>query len=149
MDDVRIDKNTRHIELLLADGSHVEGEVFLSLYGARHSGPQKVIDLLQETSLFLPIKTSTGTILVNRQQIMTVRVAADTELDELMTLGHKRHLRIHTRDRQEIEADIYVDMPTGFGRVMDYLNQPMKYYTFFVPDYVLYIHPQFILSVQD
>lgn len=149
MDDVRIDKNTCQIELLLADGNRIEGEVFLSLYGSRHLGPQKVIDLLQETSFFLPIKTAAGTILVNRRQIMMVRVAAESEQDELMTLGHRRHLRIHTLDRQEIEADIYVDMPTGFGRVMDYLNQPMKYYTFFVPDYVLYIHPQFILSVQD
>jgi len=149
MDDVRIDKKTCQIALQLADGSRIEGEVFLSLYGARHLGPQKVMDLLQEASLFLPIKTAAGTILVNRRQIMTVRVAADIEQDELMTLGHRRHLHIHTLDRQEIEADIYVDMPTGFGRVMDYLNQPVKYYTFFVPDYVLYIHPQFILSVQD
>jgi len=149
MDNAKISKNTREVLLLLSDGSLVQGEVFLSLYEAHHSGPQRVGDLLKQEPAFIPVKTAEGTRLINIQQIMMAKIRAEWERDELFTLGEKYKIRILTLDHQEIEADVFVNMPNGFCRVKDYLNQSLRFYTFFVPFYVLYINPSFILSIQD
>lgn len=147
--DRKIEKEVRPILCELSDGSEIEGDVFLRLYEARHAGPQKVGDLLNEEKKFLPVKAKGGTLLLNRSHIVLTKVKAELEKDDLMTLGKKVTVRLKMHRGREIQGDIFINLPEGFCRVKDYVNQPTRFFTLIQPDFVIYINQEFILSVRD
>ena len=113
MDNQRITKETCDVLFSLADGRKVWGEVFLNLYGAHHDGPQRVGELLNGDESFVPIKSEEGTELIHLMQLVSAQVDAASELDELMTLGEHYCVRIKTILGQDLEAEVYVDLPEG------------------------------------
>ncbi len=149
MDERKIEKENRPVLFELSDGSEVEGEVFLRLYEAHHAGLQKVGDLLHEEKKFIPVKASGGTLLVNRSHIVVAKVPAQLEKDELMTLGIKYSISLKMIRNKEIRGDVFVNLPEGFCRIKDYLNQPVRFFTLIQPEFVVYINQEFVLSVQD
>lgn len=149
MDERKIEKENRPVLFELSDGSEVEGEVFLRLYEAHHAGLQKVGDLLHEEKKFIPVRTKGGTLLLNRSHIVVAKVPAPLEKDDLMTLGKKYSVSLKMVLGKVIEGDVFVNLPEGFCRMKDYLNQPVRFFTLIQPEFVVYINQEFVLSVQD
>ncbi|ALC15135.1 hypothetical protein DSOUD_0340 [Desulfuromonas soudanensis] len=149
MDEQTIAKETRDVRLVLSDGTPLAGEVFLNLYGAHHFGPQRVGDLLLGPERFLPLRGAFGTRLVNIAHILQARVGATEEADPLMLLGERHAVAVTTVNGDRIEALLYANLPDGSQRVKDYLNQPLRFFIFFLPDEVLYLHRDAILWVED
>lgn len=149
MDERKIEKENRPVLFELSDGSEIEGEVFLRLYEARHAGLQKVGDLLNEAKRFIPLRTKGGTLLLNRSHIASARVRSELEKDGLMTLGKKVAVSLKMVQGREIRGDIFVDLPEGFCRVKDYMNQPVRFFALIQPEFVVYINQEFVLSVRD
>jgi hypothetical protein len=149
MDDCKITVATQTVVFHLIDGSKVEGEVYLRLHEARHMGPQKVGDLLNDASSFIPVKTTRGDMLLNASQIVSVSVDLLPEKTDLMTLGTKYTVRVKTILQQELQGDIFVNLPEEFSRIKDYFNQPNRFYPLFQSAAVVYVNRQFILSVQE
>lgn len=149
MDDQKIAKNRRPVFFTLANGSGLEGEVFLSLYEARRPGPQRVGELLNGRETFLPVKTAAGTLHLNVANIVWATTPSAEELHELMTLGKRYHVGITTLCGQEITGDIFVDLPQHRSRVSDYLNRPNRFIPVVMPGSVVYVARKFILSVRD
>jgi hypothetical protein len=149
MDERKIKKENRVVLFKLSDGSEVEGEVFLRLYEAHHSGPQRVGDLLNEERPFIPVKTDRGVVLLNVSHIVSAKIQSVWESDELMTMGKRQSIRIKTAHEQEIPGDIFINLPDGYCRVKDYINQPILFFPLFQPDYIIYINRRFILLIQD
>lgn len=149
MDERKIEKENRPVLFELSDGSEIEGEVFLRLYEEHHAGLQKVGDLLNEEKRFIPIRTKGGTLLINRSHIALARVKAEMEKDDLMTLGKKVAVSLKMVQGRAVQGDIFIDLPEGFCRVKDYMNQPIQFFILIQPEFVVYINQKFVLSVQD
>jgi hypothetical protein len=149
MEGRKIAKNQRRVVFTLADRSVVEGEVFLSLYEAHRQGPQRVGELLNGKEDFLPVKTENGTLHLNVANIIKAQTPAEEEIHDLMILGKKYNVEVHTLCEERIAGDIFVDLPQDRSRVSDYLNQPHRFVTVVVPGSVVYVARRFILSVQD
>src|SRR5262249_32057633 len=111
MDEQKVVKQTQEVVFGMSDHSNVKGEVFLGLYEARHTGPQKVGDLLNEKLSFLPVKTARRPVLLNLSQIVTVTVDSEFEKDDLMTLGKRYGVWIKTVHGKLIKGDIFVNLP--------------------------------------
>ncbi|MDC4203864.1 MAG: hypothetical protein MPW14_09555 [Candidatus Manganitrophus sp.] len=149
MDERRIEKENCPVLFELYDGSEIEGEVFLRLYEAHHAGLQKVGDLINEDARVIPLRTSKGTLLLNRSRIALAKVQAKLELDDLMTLGKKYTVNLKMLRGKEIQGDIYVNLPEGFCRVKDYFNQPIQFFPLIQSEFVVYINRELVLFVQD
>jgi hypothetical protein len=149
MSDYRIVMQKRQVALVLADGSRLEGEVFLNLYEAHHIGPQRLGDLLNSDIRFLPVQTASGIQLVNVERIVSAQTGGSEEADELMRLGEKHRIRITTLLRDEIVADLYVNLPEISNRVKDGLNRAQRFLPLFLEEDVLYLNTSYILLVQD
>ena len=149
MDERAIQKETQQVTVDLSDGTHIDGEFFLRLFEAHHTGRQTIGDLLNQNLFFIPIKTSKGFVLLNTSQIVVVQIKQEFEKDELMTLGKKHTVRIRTVQGREMSGDLYVNLPVESSRVKDYVNQPIQFFSLYQAASILYINRQFILSVQD
>jgi len=148
MADQRIAKNRQQVTFTLADGSEVQGEVFLSLCDARHRGPQRVGELLNGEEDFIPVATSVGMVHLNIANIVTAKTSDKSEWNELEQLGKKYSVRIATLLGEE-SGEVFVNLPQYTSRVSDYLNQPARFYRLFISDHIVYIGARFILSVRD
>jgi len=149
VDEQKITKETRLVVFNLSNGSEIQGDVFLDLYEARHSGQQRVGDLLNDKIQFIPVKTVEGVVLLNASHVVFVKLNSEWENDGLITLGKKYTVRIKMLHYEEVEGDIYVNLPEGHCRVKDFINQPVQFYSLFQTNHVLYINRNYILSIQD
>jgi hypothetical protein len=148
MTDQKIAKERRPVLFILADGSEVKGEVFLSLYEARRMGPQRVGELLNGEDLFLPVATAEGMLHLNVSNIVMARTETQPEWDDLETLGRKYSVRISTH-LGEIAGEVFVNLPREHSRVSDFLNQPDRFLRISGPEEIVYVAARFILSVRD
>ncbi len=150
MDERKIEKEVQPTLFQLSDGSEIDGEVFLRLYEAHHAGHQKVGDLLNnEETRFIPLRTKSGTLLLNRSHIVLAKVKTSLEKDDLMTLGKKYTVCLKMLSNKEVHGDIFVNLPEGFCRVKDYFNQSVQFFPLIQPEFVVYINQRFVLSVLD
>lgn len=149
MNDRKIQKEIREVCVKLSNGDEIKGDVYLRLHEAHHSGVQKVEELLNENTPFIPIKTSQDFIFVNSSQIVSAITYSELEREELLTFGNKYPIRIKMLHGEEIKGDIVVCLPQGRNRVTDYLNQSIQFFSVFLPDRIIYINKGFVISVQD
>lgn len=149
MDEQKIAKNRRSVFFTLADGSTVEGKVFLSLYEACHEGPQRVGNLLNSVDAFIPVDTPDGMLHLNIVNIVAAFTPIVEEKHELMTLGASHRVQITTSLGSVIDGEIFVNLPNDRNRVSDYLNQGDRFCRVFLPEKVVYIGSRYILTVRD
>ena len=149
MDEQKISKIARSVQLTLSDEKVVEGELFLNHFDARCERPERVCDLINGEETFLPVKATEGVFLVNLARVVTVQVAAAQEQDDLMTLGMNHKVCVHTTICQEFIADIYVNLPLTSSRVKDYFNQQQRFFRLFEEDEIIYINPAYIRYLRD
>jgi hypothetical protein len=149
MAEQRIPMQKRLVNLVLADGSRLEGDVFLSLYEAHRMGAQRLGDLLNSEIRFLPVKTAAGIQLVNSTLIVSARTNQSEEADELMRLGEKYSIYVTTLLQEELVVDLYVNLPQASNRVKDCLNQQQRFLPVFRDEEVLYLNTSYILRIRD
>ncbi len=149
MDEQKITKNRRKVLFTQADGSTVQGEVFLSLYEACHERPQLLGELLCGDNVFIPVETAAGMIHLNTNNIVTAQTSIGEEGDELMRLGEQYRVQVTTALGTVIEGQVFVNLPHDRSRVSDYLNQGDRFCRMFLAQNIVYIGTRFILSVRD
>ena len=149
MEDQKIVKNRRQVLFTMADGSTIEGKVFLSLYEARHERPQRVGELLNSDDAFIPVETEAGMIHLNIINIVTAQTLLQEEGDELMRLGEQYRVQVATSLGTAIEGQVFVNLPHDRSRVSDYLNQGESFCRVLRADEIIYVGTRFILSVRD
>ena len=76
MSDYRIAKLRCPVEVTLANGRRLDGDVFVQSAARFHGGPEEPIDLLNDEDPFLPIAQESGEVfLVQKAQMAVVGVA--------------------------------------------------------------------------
>lgn len=149
MSDVKIDMATREVEFVLADGTELKGQVFVSMHSTRGGGTQRIDELLSQDDRFLPFRTPDGFLLLNSSRVMLARVGLEENVSELTRMGEKYQVRMTTTLGTTVTAEIFVNLPKDYQRVKDYLNHPVKFLTCFTEEHVLYVNRDFILLVED
>ena len=149
MNDEKIDKKKKEVLFTLTDGTEIKGEVHLWLYSINRMGAQRIDELLNEGNPFIPVKTVDGCILLNSTHIMLAQAKTEKNIHDLIMMGEKYRVHITTLLHKNLEADLFISLPEGFRRVKDYLDQPIRFFTFFLPEHILCINRDCILSIRD
>lgn len=141
MNEYRIEKVRHRVELTLASGDRLEGDIFLQAFARFRAGPEEPIDVLNEPERFLPLVMSSGeTLLVHKTQIAVVttelpenEVAAETgvigmHLELTFVFGESKH--------GSIFPELRIDRP----RLVDFLNEtPLHFFPFFTAEHLLLV----------
>ena len=121
MDTFRIPRAEIEAKILLADGDEITGQVFVPEVGPSGRPGRMVDRLSDEQEPFLPVATANGPVLVNIEQILTVRVQEDQSLeDENATEVVEVHLRM--AGGATVVGRVGYAMPAERSRLLDYLN---------------------------
>src|ERR1035437_1138018 len=76
MSDYRIEKVRHRVELTLASGLRLEGDIFLQAFARFRAGPEEPLDVLNDSAPFLPlVLPSEELLLVQKSQIAVVATA--------------------------------------------------------------------------
>ena len=149
MSNEKIDKKKKEVLFTLTDGTEIVGDVYLWLHSTYRTGPQRIDELLNEGALFIPVRTIEGYVLLNSSNIMLARAEVEKNIHDPIMIGEKYSVHITTLLHKNLEADLFISLPEGFRRVKDYLNQPVQFFTFFLPEHIFCINRDCILSIRD
>ena len=123
MSDYRIAKLRCPVEVTLANGQRIDGDVFVQRATRFRNGPEEPLDLLNDDSLFLPIATETGDVfLVQKAQIAVVGAALPGGDDavEAGVLGMRVEFTLV--DGSAHVGTVFPELPVDRPRLVDFLN---------------------------
>ena len=132
----RIEKRRAEAALTLTTGSTVTGWFFLSGSSASHSGPERVLDLLNAEAGFFPFELKAGsapsTVLYNRAHLLLVTLLdeiVEAQLDAGYSLARERAIRMLMSNGHAVVGRVRVYRPSGRDRLSDYarLPEPFRY----------------------
>lgn len=113
----------------LTNGSVVEGCFFVAGASARHSGPERVGDLLNAGEGFVPFEqhhaAGARTVLYNRAHIVMVTLSEPEASDApgyVVAPTHIVSLRLSTGE--DLTGTVRVYQPEGHDRVSDWTREP-------------------------
>lgn len=117
----------RAAEVLCADGRVLRGRVFLPAAAESHPGAMRAEEWMNDSASFVPfLPDGEGRpVILNKQQITVVTVAASSDRDEAMDQvgAPVRRVRVEC-GALRLEGDVLVDMPANNSRILDLLNRP-------------------------
>jgi hypothetical protein len=127
MSDLRIAKRRVAAVLTLTDGAELAGVLFLSDQAAAHAGPERLLDLLNGPTGFLPFDLaapdgSPQTVLLNRAHVVSVR--AESALDDLAEdpgyqVAVKKSVLLQFVGGDAMRGVLRVERPKGRDRLSD------------------------------
>ena len=117
----------RAAEVLCADGRVLRGRVFLPAAAESHPGAMRAEEWMNDSAPFVPfLPDGEGRpVILNKQQITVVTVAASADRDEAMDQAGAPLRRVRVEcGALRLEGDVLVDMPANHSRILDLLNRP-------------------------
>jgi hypothetical protein len=124
MSEYRVEKREAEAELTLATGAAVKGCFFLSASSPTHAGPERVRDVLNAHSGFVPFKIENGlTALFNRAHIVLIRLPAqaiEAQFEPGYEVATRRVVSMLLSTGQRIAGTVSVYQPAGRDRLSDY-----------------------------
>lgn len=117
----------RAAEVLCADGRVLHGRVFLPATAESHPGAMRAEEWMNDVASFVPfLPDGEGRpVILNKQQITVVTVAASADRDEAMDQAGAPMRRVRVEcGGLRLEGDVLVDMPANHSRILDLLNRP-------------------------
>jgi len=128
-DDLRVPKRRAQVEVLLPDGSAREVTVFLAEFAPRHSGPERLSDLLNAADDFVPALdvAADAMTFLNRHGIAAARVGREWELAEEAPSGEKHEVEITLVGGTTLRGTVTVVLPPGRTRLLDFLNDAQPF----------------------
>jgi hypothetical protein len=122
-DDYRIEKTRRSVEVVLANGRQLEGDVFVQPFARFRPGPEEPLDLLNADDPFLPLAlTNSDLLLVQKSQIAVVRTALPTDDDSVDRGVVGMHVELGLIDGSTLNGSIFPEVRMGRPRLVDILN---------------------------
>lgn len=117
------------VELRPTRAGMSRASVFLHQSG--HHGPEGLLERLNNSEDFLPLKGEDGRIRLIAKNRIAVFECVE-EPDELIALREllpsTASVRIHLRDGAALEGDLLLLLPGAHHRVLDFLNEPGRFF---------------------
>jgi len=133
-------------ELVLLDGSSVEGDLHLQPQTALHEGRETLLELLNRPDGFIPLTRDGGVVFVSKAQLVQVNSPPGIMLEdpERATAAKRFELRVEVRvelaGRHEVRGWTSVELPPTRGRLLDYLNSSERFFMILSDDVTCYIN---------
>jgi hypothetical protein len=123
MSDYRIEKTRRRVEVTLASGRRLDGDVFIQPFARFRSGPEEPLDLLNADEPFLPlVLTSDDLMLVQKSHIAVVGTAFPVEDDSVERGVVGMRVELGMSDGTKLTGSIFPEVRMGRPRLVDILN---------------------------
>ena len=142
MSDYRIEKVRRRVDLTLANGVKLDGDIFLQAFARFRSGPEEPLDALNDAAPFLPLVLDNGELhLVQKTQIAVASTSLP-ESDELAESGVVgMHVEITMAHGQVISGSVFPEVRADRPRLIDFLNNtPLRFLPVFAADHLLIVN---------
>ena len=139
MSDYRIEKIRHRVELTLASGKRLEGDIFLQAFARFKAGPEEPLDAMNDSAPFLPLVLPTDELLlVQKSQIAVVSTALPLmdELAEPGTVG--MHVELVFANGEVHTGSVFPELRADRPRLVDFLNNcPDRFVPLFTADRLL------------
>lgn len=123
MSDYRIEKTRRRVEVTLASGRRLEGDVFIQPFARFRSGPEEPLDLLNADEPFLPlVLVNDDLMLVQKSHIAVVSTDFPTEDDSVERGVVGMRVELGMSDGTALNGSIFPEVRMGRPRLVDILN---------------------------
>lgn len=122
---LRIEKQRSQAEVSLATGEIAHGHFFTSARSALHAGPERIGDLLNGDSDFIPFERHADgdrqTVIYNRAHVISVSVSPDEPRQEPGYGVAARHaVSMLLSNGRRLAGSIRVYQPDGYHRLSDW-----------------------------
>jgi hypothetical protein len=133
-----------------SDDRFTQVSFFLQDYAEEHSGRERIIDVLNSSSDFLPLEevNKKKVILVNKQRIRWIELE-EKELFEQVALIHEQSVEVEMTGGKVFRGRFPVEMPPERSRLSDHLNFTPKFIYLLREDRDLILNKTFLISVKD
>lgn len=127
-DELRIPTLSLPATVLFADGSTLDGEVFLPAASPSHAGPTTAMEHLNEDEAFLAFhpKGAEAPVLLNKAEVLAMSFAAAERSDEQEAIFLHRAVVLEC-GAQRLEGLLSIDEMQGQRRILDYLNRAPRF----------------------
>jgi hypothetical protein len=152
MQELRVPKHRTPVELILAGGSTRNVLVFLTEFAAKHSGAERLSDLINGEVEFIPaVDTTTDAVFfLNRTSVAVARVAATVEGDDVEqhTIPTEHEVEVTLIGGQKLRGLIAYVMPPDRSRLTDFLNDAPRFIKLIEPNGVALVNKQHVTLVE-
>ena len=135
-DDYRIEKVRLPVEVTLANGHRLDGDVFVQAFARFRAGPEEPHDLLNDDDPFLPlVRGEGGLFLVQKSQIAVVSspLPATDDAADTGVVGMKVEFTL--LDGSAHSGSIFPELRVDRPRLVDFLNDtPLRFLALFAAD---------------
>ncbi len=133
MSDYRIEKVRRRVEITLASGQTLEGDIFLQAFARFRAGPEEPLDVLNETDAFLPLALGSGElVVVQKAQIASVATSLPEGDDAVETGLVGMHVSITFAHGGSMTGSLFPEVRADRPRLVDFLNStPLRFFPVF------------------
>jgi hypothetical protein len=127
--ELQVPKRRAQVEVLLPGGGARQVTVFLAEFASAHSGPERLSDLLNGTSDFVPaIDAATGAVsFLGRDCIAAARVERAMDPDFDLDGASEHEVEITLVDGTVLRGTLAFVMPPGRARLLDFLNHAQPF----------------------
>ncbi len=153
MEELRVPKRRITSQFVLTGGAVREVAVFLAEATADHSGGERLSDLLNGASQFIPAQdTGTGAMtFVHTSGLAVARVAAEHEMSDAdqLTIPTEHEVEVQLVDGQRLTGLITYVLPEGRSRLTDYLNDSPAFFRLIEAERVALINKRYVAYVES
>ena len=131
MEDLRVPKRAVLVEVVLPGGDARGVSIFLGEGAASHEGPERLSDLLNGNSPFIPAQDAGSGLMtfLHRASIALARVAAAEEpADASFTIPTEHEVEITLVDGSCVTGLVAYVAPESRERLIDFLNRPEPFF---------------------
>ena len=132
----------RHrVELTLASGVRLDGDMFLQACARVKAGPEEPLDVLNDSAPFLPlVLPSSELLLVQKAQIAVVATALPQSDDPADAGVVGMHVEIVFVNGESRIGSVFPELRADRPRLVDFLNDtPLRFVPLFATDQLLLI----------
>jgi hypothetical protein len=135
MSDYRIEKRRCPVEVTLANGRRLDGDVFVQSIARYRNAPEEPLDLLNDDEPFLPLVAAVGGVhLVQKAQIAVVGTPLPAEdAAEAGVVGMRVEFTL--TDGSAHVGSVFPELPADRPRLVDFLNDtPRRFLALFTAE---------------
>ena len=136
MSDYRIQKLRRTVEVTLANGHRLDGELFVQAMARFRVGPEEPLDLLNDDDSFLPLAMPAGDVRLVQKAHIAIVGAPLPRGDEAVETGVVgMRVEFTLIDGSAHVGSVFPELPADRPRLVDYLNDtPHRFLALFTAD---------------
>jgi hypothetical protein len=135
------------------DGQSFEGTLSLHLNAETHQGAETVLDRLNDTNLFLPLRVPGGlpVVFLNKNQIVRVDIpreeGAPADPEDVAEINIQP-IKVHLVNGEHLQGTVRIDGPSGRRRLSDFLNTQPAFLPLVGPELVHLLQKRFIARIE-